>query len=124
MTDSTVVIGLAAAAGVVCASGVVLTVRGRPYGAVLETIHKIVALAATVAVSVVAFRGQATVSPTAFGSVSAVATAVLLVVAFASGGFVSAREDVPAWLLWVHRALSWLSVLAAVSIVGIALGRF
>jgi len=106
-------VGLSAAAGVVIVSGVVLTRLGWPFGVVLLTVHKLVALAAVV------FLGYS-----AFGSARAgtlepgdwpilVASLVLCVVAFATGGVVSAMRDAPSWVVWTHRVGSWLAVVAA-----------
>ena len=124
MSSTAILIGLAAAALVVCASGVVLTARRRPYGVALQNVHKLVAVAATVVVAWMVYVAATVASFSTVGLFTAVSTTVLLVVAFASGGIVSAREDAPAWVLWAHRALSWVTVLAAAAIAGMVTGTF
>ena len=123
MSPTAIVVVLACAAIVVCATGVVLTVRRRPYGLVLQNVHKLVALAAVIAVSFIAYRGGMGARLDASAAVSAVSAAVLLLVAFVSGGVVSGRTDPPEWVMWVHRASSWLSIVAAVAIVDLLVGR-
>ena len=124
MTPTMILVLLAVAAAFVCATGVQLTMRGRPYNDVLQTLHKIVALGATIVVSFLAYRAGVAGPFTAVGSFAAVTAAILLLVSFVTGGLVNGRADAPDWVLWVHRGGSWLAVLAAAVIMGIVTGAF
>jgi len=113
------VVALAGAALVVSVTGVVLTRRGRPFGTGPLTVHKLVALAAMVYYGPLAYRAGRSSGLDGFeGAVLAAGVAVLLV-AFASGGAVSAMKEPPAWIVWSHRIGSWAAI--AVSAGGLAL---
>lgn len=105
-------VGLSAAAGVVIVTGVVLTRLGWPFGVVLLTVHKLVALVAVVFVGYLAF-GAARSGSLASGDWAILVVSLALCVAmFATGGVVSAIRDAPSWVVWTHRVGSWLAVVA------------
>jgi hypothetical protein len=124
MSSTAILIGLAVAALVVCATGVVLTARRRPYSQALQNVHKYVALAATAVIVWMVWSAATVATFSQVGLFTAISAAVLTVVAFGSGGVTGTREDAPAWVLWAHRALSWVAVLAAAAMVGMVTGAF
>lgn len=102
-------IGLLVAAAIVMGSGIWLTRSGKPYGAALLNIHKLIDLAAVVVVGVVVYQANRA-APLAGLEWAAVGAAALLVIAtFASGGVISGMESPPASVLWLHRVGSWVA---------------
>lgn len=100
---------LLSATVIVIASGVWLTVSGRPFGTGLQNVHKLVALAGFVYLGVIVWQSRN-------GSLSGVlltlvvSTAVLALASLASGGVVSAMSDALKGVVWLHRVASWLSL--------------
>ncbi|MHB9003504.1 MAG: hypothetical protein ACYC6C_05510 [Coriobacteriia bacterium] len=113
MSDALVrTVALSTAAVVVMVTGIVLTRLGWPFGVVLLTVHKLVALIAVVFVGYLAF-GAAQNGSLALGEWAIlVATLTLCLAVFATGGVVSAMRDSPSWVLWTHRVGSWFAVVA------------
>jgi len=107
-------VGLSTAAGVVVVSGVLLTRRGWPFGVALLTAHKLIALAAVVFIGYLAFGATRSGLLASGDRVILAASLALCVAMFATGGVVSAMQDAPAWVVWTHRAGSWLCVVALV----------
>jgi len=74
-------------------SGVWLSTLGRPYGSLLLTAHKLIALAATVAAVVLARSATSAAQITSRGIAAAIAiVALAVVVLFATGGLMSAGK--------------------------------
>lgn len=111
-------VGFLAGAVVVLASGVWLTRAGWPFGTGLLTVHKLVALAAAVALGVLVYRSSRSGGFEALDWAIVIAAGVLTIASFASGGVVSAVESPPSWALWTHRLVTWI---ATVSLVGLYL---
>lgn len=97
------VIGFLVAAVVIFGSGVSLTRAGRPYGVALQTVHKLVALAAVVVVGVMAYQASRAGALSTLESTVVRLAGLFAVATFASGGVVSASETAPVWVLWLHR---------------------
>ncbi len=104
---------LAIAAAVVLATGVWLTRSGKPYGAVLLNVHKLVDLAAVIVIGIAIYGANGTAPFSAAEWLVVVATAVLVVAAFASGGVISGMQQPPVAVVWVHRIGSFAAVLLA-----------
>ena len=102
---------------IVALTGVWLTLAGRPFGVVLQTVHKLVALAVVVFLAILAYRLTRS-SGLASGAVApTVATALLAVTALASGGVVSATDAGGILTLWIHRVGSWGFLASAAGLV-------
>ncbi len=104
--------GLIGAAVVVVFTGLWLTRSGRPYSSTLLNIHKLVALVAVVTIGVLAYRANAASALGALELAVLGLTALFVIASFASGGVVSAMEVPPAWILWTHRIVPYLAVVA------------
>jgi hypothetical protein len=109
MAGVTRVVLLALAGVVVLATGVVLTRAERPYGAALLNVHKLVDLAAVVAIGVAIYQANRAAPFSAGAWAVVIAAAVLVVATFASGGVISAMDAPPAGVLWLHRIGSWVA---------------
>lgn len=102
-------IGPEAAAVIIYGTGVCLTRSGRPFNAVLLTVHKLLSLAFLIFVGVLAYKTM----PLTFSDWTfVVSSAILSVVSFTSGGVIAAMEKAPFWALWSHRIGVWLNGLA------------
>lgn len=111
--DQLRVVALLCSAAVVMVSGYLLTRRGRPYHPVLLNVHKLVDLAAVIVTGVMVYRAGQSSALSAAEWASAALTAAVFVALFASGGVVSATENPPAWVLWLHRLSPWAAVTLA-----------
>ena len=110
MAGSLIVPGLAAAALVVVASGVMMTRSGPPYSPLVLNVHKLVDLAALVAIGVLVAR-DAGVAPLSRVAVVAIGVvAALQLVTLVTGGLTSALASQPRSLTWAHRLVSWLAL--------------
>ena len=94
---------LAAAALIVVATGTWLSRAGRPYGTALLAAHKLLALAATVAVVMLVVQAGSAGVLGPLGIGVAAVTAALVIALFASGGVVSAAASPAAWAVLLHR---------------------
>ena len=102
-------IGLAAAAVIIYVTGVWLTRSGRPFNAVLLTVHKLLSLAFLIFFGVLVYNA----SPlTFFDWTFVVSAAVLSIVSFTSGGVLTVLEKAPSWAIWSHRIGVWLNGMA------------
>jgi hypothetical protein len=119
----TTVIGLLVAAFVVFGSGFALSRVGRPYGAALLNLHKLVDLAAVVVIGVIAYQANRAAPFSAIEWWVIGLATVGVIVLFASGGIVSASEVAPGWLVRVHKVVPWFALaLAAASVYVVAGG--
>ena len=110
---SVAALGLAAAAVVVVSTGIFLTRAGRPFSTLLLNVHKLVDLAALIALGVLVSR-VARSDPLSGAQWMGVGVAgALCVAALVTGGVVSANDSAPPWVVWTHRVGSWAAVLAA-----------
>jgi hypothetical protein len=109
-------IGLVVAAVIVIGSGVWLTRSGRPYGSLLLNAHKLVDLAAVIVIGIAVYPANRAAPLSAMEWIVIGAAALLVVVAFASGGVISGMQSPPTAVLWLHRVGSWVAAaLAAAS---------
>jgi hypothetical protein len=108
---------------VVLATGMWLTRAGWPYGTVLMTVHKLVALAAVVFIAVMLWQANRVAPLPVLQLTIAGLAAVAVVAAFASGAVVSASETAPAWVLWAHRTVPFLAAALSAASVWMVLGR-
>lgn len=106
-------VGLAVAALVVVVTGVILTGSGRPFSSTLLNLHKLVDLAAVVALGASVYRTAESASLSNLEWAGIALAGILVIGTFATGGMVSARESSPAWVVWGHRVGSWIAVSAA-----------
>jgi len=106
-------IALALAAAVVLATGVRLTRSGKPYSAVLLNVHKLVDLAAVIVIGIAVYGANGAAPFSAAEWLVIVATAVLVITAFASGGVISGVQQPPVAVVWVHRIGSFAAALLA-----------
>ena len=119
------VIALFVLAGIaVCATGVVLTARRRPYKRPLLITHKAIAHIAALGAILLAILGGWVQLAAPAGWLVAAGTVFMVVVAFASGGIIDAKDDVAPWIMWSHRALSWVTVLSMVVLIDVMLFGF
>lgn len=124
MTPQLRILGLIGAVVIVVITGLWLTRSGRPYSSALLNIHKLVALAAVIAIGVLAYRANAA-SALQVLELAVLGLAALLVIAsFASGGVVSTMKAPPAWVSWVHRIAPYLTVVAAAAAMYIVARRW
>ena len=122
MSEPIAVIGLLAAGVVVFASGFVLHRAGSPYGSALLNLHKLVDLAAVVALAVMAYRANsASPLPPSVWAVVGV-TGALVVALFATGAIASAAKSPARWVLRVHQLAPWLALVLAAAAVYLARG--
>ena len=102
--------GLGFAAIVVLASGLWLARGAWPYGTGWVTIHKLVALAATVAVACLVYQANRATPFSTLELVVVLFAAASVVAAFASGGVVAASDNAPAWAFPIHRIVPYVAV--------------
>lgn len=101
--------GLLMAALVVVATGIRLAGSRWPFSALLLTVHKLVALVATVALGVFTYRAARATPLTGVELAIVVTTGLLAIASFASGGVISASAAAPGWAHRVHRAGTWIT---------------
>jgi hypothetical protein len=94
---------------VILISGYRLHKNGKPYGTLLQTIHKLIALGLVVYLIIV-LRLMRPFSPLALAAM--ILAAVLFVLLFASGGWISAAKEAPGAVKVVHKVLPYLVILA------------
>lgn len=104
--------GLLAAAAVVVATGLLLTRVGRPYSTLVLSIHKLVALAAVIAVGVLTYRAVTALGLGGAKLVFVGLAALLVIATFVSGGVLSGMPTPPEWATGLHRIASWLTVVS------------
>jgi len=86
---------------------------GSPYGPFVLAFHKLAALAAIVIIASLLVGVQRSVGLSAGDAYVIAAAVVLLIVAMASGGVISAMETVPQWVLVFHRIIPYFIAIAA-----------
>jgi len=93
---------------VILVSGYRLRARGKPYGTLLLTIHKLIPLGMLVYLFFV-LKQMSPLSPLVL--VLAILTAVFFVLLIATGGMISAKKEAPVALKTVHKVLPYLTIL-------------
>ncbi|MCF7825408.1 MAG: hypothetical protein K9M55_03650 [Candidatus Marinimicrobia bacterium] len=98
---------------IVFLSGYWLHRAGSPYGTFVLAIHKLVALVAIVIIGSLLVAAQRRIGLSGGDAYVVAAAVVLLIAAMASGGFISAMETAPKWVLVFHRIIPYFSAIAA-----------
>jgi hypothetical protein len=105
------------------ASGIWLTRAGKPYSGFLLNAHKLVALAGIVLLAlIVRQRAQAGALDATRGALTVV-TGALLLASVATGGLVSVDRPMPRFVLVLHRALTFLSLIGSAAAVYLLLAQ-
>jgi hypothetical protein len=94
-------------------SGVWLSSTGRPLSVPLFTVHKLIALAATVLIALTVYNLRGGVDGRILVWIALAVTALLLVSLFATGALLSADKPVAGALLTLHRVAPILTPVAA-----------
>jgi hypothetical protein len=106
------IVGAGACLLVVFLSGFWLTRSGRPYGALVLSVHKLISLfALALLVAAVVQTGQAALL-SSLGLVLAAITGVLFAVTIVSGGLVTIDRPMPGAILVLHRVAPFLKVIS------------
>ena len=111
-------------------SGFWLSLRGRPFNAVLLTVHKLVSLAAVVLLGFIVWRVSREAALRAIDWAAVVVTGLFFLGTIATGGLLSADSLVPAArtarvrvaILWAHRITPFLTVLSTAAALYLLLG--
>lgn len=94
---------------VILVSGYRLRNKGKPYGMLLLTIHKLIPLG-MLAYLILTLRQMSPLSPLAM--TFAILGAVLYLLLIASGGWISAAKEAPGGVKIVHKVLPYLAIFA------------
>lgn len=109
-------IALMVAAALAVCSGLLLTMWGRPYRALLTTAHKLLSLVAVVIMAIAVFAARAEgFSAVAWTAIALSAAGV--VACFASGAVLTGKKATPPWVLVTHRVVPWATVAVATAAV-------
>ena len=93
-------------------SGIWLSNLGKPYGTILFTIHKLIALAFFVYVFILSKKLLKTIEPNLVLWIFIVAAALSVVLILTTGGILSNQEEVKKSLVIVHKILSVVLLLS------------
>jgi hypothetical protein len=105
------------------AFGVWLSLAGKPYNGILFNIHKLVALAAVIMLSILIYQGSKSTGPHVILTIL-ITLAILGVVAlFATGALMSAGKLPYPTMLAIHRVAIILTTLALSGMVYLLIGR-
>jgi len=109
-------VGAGAVFLVILLSGYGLSRSGKPYGTLVFTIHKLVAVAAVVTLGVTVYRMNRAGTLTAAGLASAIVSGVFFIGTMASGGALSVEAatetTMPALVHKLHQVTPYLTVLS------------
>jgi len=94
---------------VILVSGYRLRQRGKPYGTLLLTIHKLIPLG-MIAYLAFMLKQMSPLPPMIWLATILAAGCFLLLIA--SGGWISAAKEVPFWVKIAHKILPYLAILA------------
>lgn len=94
---------------VILVSGYRLHQRGKPYGTLLLTIHKLIPLGMIVYLAIV-LKQMAPLTPMIW--LAAILAAIFFLLLIASGGWISAAKEAPFWVKIAHKVLPYLAILA------------
>ena len=103
-------LALVLSAVLLAGSGVWLTLGGRPYGGLLQTAHKLSAIAACALFVGIALSISHALTLGLRESVALAALGALAATSFVSGGVIGARENTAGWLRAVHGLSGWLGL--------------
>jgi hypothetical protein len=94
---------------VILVSGYRLRNKGKPYGTLLLTIHKLIPLG-MLAYLIITLRQMSPLSPLVL--TLAILGAIFYLLLIASGGWISAAKEAPGGVKIVHKVLPYLAILA------------
>ncbi|MBN1814612.1 MAG: hypothetical protein JXA14_22420 [Anaerolineae bacterium] len=98
---------------VIFASGYWLSRAGKPYNAIVLTVHKLISLAAVVLLVIIMIQSNRVAALSAIELVAGVVTGLFLLSLIATGGLLSIDKQMPAVVLRLHRIAPYLTVVAA-----------
>jgi hypothetical protein len=93
-------------------SGLWLSRHKRPFNSAVLTIHKLIALAATIFMAVRVYQANQVVALSTTGLVVALVTGFLFLVTGIAGGLLSTDKPMPPAVWWTHRVTPFLTVLS------------
>jgi hypothetical protein len=93
-------------------SGFWLTRSGKPYNAIVLTIHKLISVAAIVYLVITMVRADKVTQLGAGELVAGVVTGLFFLGTIVTGGLLSVDKPMPAVVLWLHRITPFLTVLS------------
>jgi len=96
---------------VIFLSGVRLTRSGKPYNAVILTIHKLISVVAAVYLATVVFQIGEVAGVGMIGWIAVAVTGVPYLITIITGGLVSTDKPMPPVVLTVHRIMPFLTLL-------------
>ncbi len=108
---------------VIFGSGFWLSHGGRPHGAVLLNVHKLISLAALVYLAVIAYRAHRAGAMGAGGLAVTIVTAVVFVATIVTGGLVSLEKEMPFAVRLAHRLTPYLTALASAAMLWLFRGK-
>ena len=94
-------------------SGFWLNHSGKPYGLLIFTLHKLVALGAVIFLGLTVYRFQQVYPLNALQIGVLALTAVQFLITIATGGMLSVEKAMPALVLRLHQVAPFLTVLSA-----------
>lgn len=109
---------------VILLSGLWLLRTGKPYGVLVSTIHKLVALAAGISLAVIIFQINRAAGLSATEWIVTVVTGVVFLTAGISGGLAMTDISAAGAFLTVHRVTLSLAVVASAVTMYLLQGRF
>jgi succinate dehydrogenase/fumarate reductase cytochrome b subunit len=104
-------------------SGFWLTRSGKPYNAIVLTVHKLISAAAVVFLVVTMVQVNKAARLNAGELAASVVTGLFFIGTFATGALLTADKPMPAVVLWLHRITPFLTVLASAATLYLSLGR-
>ena len=94
----------------ICLSGIWLSHSGRPLNVVINTIHKLISLAAMVFLAITLYQMNQAAKLSAIEVIAAAVTGLFFIGAIITGGLLSASKPMPAAVLALHRIIPFLTV--------------
>lgn len=104
-------------------TGIILTRLGRPYGAILLNVHKLVSLAAVAFLIVIVLQVNKAAGLGTSALLAAIITGVFFAGTIVSGGLLSALKSAPAFVLWTHRIAPFLTAVSTAVSLYLLIGR-
>jgi len=94
-------------------SGFWLSRSGKPFNAIVLTIHKLISLAAAVFLGIAMYQTNQVAALSTIQLTAGVVTGLFFLDAIVSGGLLSTDKPMPAAILTMHRITPFLTVLSA-----------
>jgi hypothetical protein len=93
-------------------SGFWLSKSGKPYNVIVLTIHKLISLAAVVALVIVMIQSNQVAALSAIELIAGVVTGLFFLGLMVTGGLLSTDKPMPAVVLRLHQIAPYLTVLS------------